>query len=114
MKFTPAASTRTRNWPGPGCVYHAADATDPAWALLGTVTPSALGAGEATFDLVLPTGPLQAIRANFRFAQPGPAACSGGDFGDRDDLVFADGSPADSTPPTVALDAPADGGTVAV
>lgn len=93
-------------------VYHAADARDPAWTWLGTATPPQVGAGEAVVKTVLPTGPLQAVRANFRFAQPGPSPCSGGDFGDRDDLVFAVGSPADAVPPTVSLDAPADGGVV--
>ncbi|WP_242393559.1 Ig-like domain-containing protein [Anaeromyxobacter oryzisoli] len=93
-------------------VWHAADARNPTWTLLRTITPAAAGAGEDVFDLTLPAGPLQVIRANFRFAQPGPSTCSGGEVGDRDDLVFAVDSPADTVAPVVALQAPLDGGTV--
>lgn len=93
-------------------LYHAADARNPTWAYVGTVTPVASGAGEARLDFTLPSGPLQALRANYRFAQPGPAECSGGDFGDRDDLVFAVDSPVDVVAPTVVLEAPAENGVV--
>jgi subtilisin family serine protease len=104
-------------------VYHAADADDPSWVHLRTLTPVAAGLNEQVVAFTLPTGPLQVIRANFRFAQPGPSTCSErvlapddpppeDDFGDRDDLVFAVDSPADTAAPTVTLDAPADGGVV--
>lgn len=96
-------------------IYHAADAHNPSWNHLTTLTPAGVGPNEDSFDFTLPTGPLQVIRANFRFAQqqPGQSSCSApSDYGDRDDLVFAVDSPADTTAPTVALEAPADGGTV--
>lgn len=94
-------------------LYHAADATAPAWQHIATVTPSAVGLNEEEVPFVLPTGPLQAIRANFRFAQPGPDACPATTtFGDRDDLVFTVDSPADSVDPSVSLDAPVEGGVV--
>ncbi|MCM2334430.1 MAG: Ig-like domain-containing protein, partial [Anaeromyxobacteraceae bacterium] len=93
-------------------VWHAADARNPTWTLLGTFTPAAAGAGELALPFTLPSGPLQVVRANFRFAQPGPATCSPGDVGDRDDLVFAVDSPVDTIRPTVALEAPLDGAVV--
>jgi hypothetical protein len=93
-------------------VYLAANALDPAWQLLGTHTPAVVGLNVTTFQATLSTGPLQAIRANLRFAQPGPAPCSAGDHGDRDDLVFAVGSPLDRSGPTVVLDAPQADGVV--
>jgi hypothetical protein len=93
-------------------VYHAADAHAPAWIHRDTFTPTQLGWNEQEVRFVLPTGPLQAIRANFRFAQPGPDTCSAGAFGDRDDLVFAAGSPLDAVPPAVAITSPSPGGVV--
>lgn len=94
-------------------LYHAADANAPAWQYIGTVTPAAVGLNENELPFVLPTGPLQAVRANFRFAQPGPDTCPPTSaFGDRDDLVFAVGSPSDNVNPVVTLDAPAAGGAV--
>jgi subtilisin family serine protease len=93
-------------------VYLAANALDPAWMFLGTLTPTVVGLNESQIATTLPTGPLQAIRANFRFAQPGPSTCSTGDYGDRDDLVFTVGSPSDTTAPIVSLDAPVAGGVL--
>lgn len=93
-------------------LYMAANALDPAWEYLTTLTPAAVGPNEGSFQATLPSGPLQAVRANFRFAQPGPSACSGGDFDDHDDLVFAVGSPSDTTAPLASLDAPVAGGVV--
>lgn len=104
-------------------VYHAANALDPSWVFTATLTPVATGENVQSVDLTLPSGPLQVIRANFRFAHDGPSTCServlqpnepmpADDFGDRDDLVFAVDSPADTTAPSVVLDTPANGGTV--
>jgi large repetitive protein len=93
-------------------VYHAADANNPAWELVGTLTPVASGLDEQSLVLVLPTGPRQAIRANMRFAQPGPSPCNGGAYGDRDDLVFAVGTPSDASAPSIALLGPVNGGIV--
>jgi subtilisin family serine protease len=93
-------------------VYHAADARAPAWILRDTLTPAQVGLNEQQVRFVLPTGPLQAVRANFRFAQPGPAPCSAGAYGDRDDLAFAAGSPVDVAPPSVAIASPSPGGVV--
>jgi hypothetical protein len=104
-------------------VYHAANALDPSWVFTATLTPVATGENVQSVDLTLPSGPLQVIRANFRFAHHGPSTCServlqpgeptpADDFGDRDDLVFAVDSPDDTTAPSVVLETPADGGTV--
>ncbi len=94
-------------------IYHAADAHNPSWVHLTTLTPPAVGENEDSFDFTLPTGTLQVIRANFRFAQPGPSTCSAPDnYGDADDLVFAVDAPADTTAPVVTLEAPAAGATV--
>ena len=93
-------------------VYLAANALDPSWVFLGTLTPTVVGLNEGLLVTALPTGPLQAVRANFRFAQPGPSTCSTGDYGDRDDLIFTVGSPSDTIAPVASLDAPVAGGVL--
>jgi hypothetical protein len=93
-------------------VYLSANALDPTWQFLGTDTPAAVGLNDAVFETTLPTGPLQAVRANLRFAQPGPATCNVSDYGDRDDLVFAVGSPSDTSAPVASLDRPVAGAVV--
>jgi hypothetical protein len=69
-------------------LYYAADARNPTWVLLTTMTPTASGANTLTATLTLPTGSLQAIRGQFRYgSNAGP--CTSGSYNDRDDLVFA-------------------------
>ncbi|HET8539377.1 MAG TPA: Ig-like domain-containing protein [Anaeromyxobacter sp.] len=93
-------------------LYWAADAAAPAWTYLGTLEPSTGGAQTLSAVYALPEGPLQAIRASYRYGGS-PDPCSTGSYDDHDDLVFAvaPGVP-DTTPPSVALTAPADGATV--
>jgi hypothetical protein len=75
-------------------LYSAANANSPTWVFLNTITPSAAGAQTLTTTFTLPSGSLQAIRANFRY-QGSASACSTGAYDDHDDLVFAVGG---STP----------------
>jgi subtilisin family serine protease len=94
-------------------LFYAADANAPAWAWFATAVPTASGFQTLSATYVLPSGPLQAVRAASRYAENGPAACAPGSFDDRDDVVFAVVTPGtDRAPPTVAITNPADGGTV--
>jgi Big-like domain-containing protein/immune inhibitor InhA-like protein len=93
-------------------LYYAADATSPAWTLVATLTPTAAGAQTLSASYTLPAGPLQAVRAQFRY-QGAAISCSTGAYDDHDDLVFAVTPPApDTTPPTTSITAPANGATV--
>jgi hypothetical protein len=69
-------------------LYYAADATNPTWQYLATLVPSRVGAQTLSMTYVLPPGPLQAIRGQFRFNGT-LAPCGSGPFDDRDDLVFS-------------------------
>ena len=69
-------------------LYSAADANNPTWVLITSITPSAVGAQTLSAQYVLPAGSLQAVRAQFRY-QSTNASCSAGNWNDRDDLVFA-------------------------
>ncbi|WP_239470312.1 Kelch repeat-containing protein [Archangium violaceum] len=69
-------------------LYFAADARNPAWTYLATLTPSRPGAQVLSATLVLPAGALQAVRGVFRYAGSAEP-CPGGVFDDVDDLVFA-------------------------
>ena len=76
-------------------LFYAADANNPSWVLITSLTPPAGGAQTLSAQYTLPTGTLQAVRAQFRY-QSTNAACSSGAYNDRDDLVFA----VDSAPPS--------------
>jgi hypothetical protein len=71
-------------------LYSAANANSPSWLFLSTITPSASGAQALSTSFTLPSGSLQAIRANFRY-QGSASACSTGAYDDHDDLIFAVG-----------------------
>ncbi len=93
-------------------LFYAADAHRPAWTRFATLLPAATGFQSGAAVFVLPSGPLQAVRAAMRYAES-PSACTPGDFDDHDDLVFAVVTPGvDSTSPIVAISSPANGGTV--
>jgi hypothetical protein len=77
-------------------LYYTADADNPAWIYIGSQTPSAGGIQTLTAQHTLPTGGLQAIRANFRY-NGNTSTCSPGNYDDRDDLVFAVQVPSDCT-----------------
>jgi extracellular elastinolytic metalloproteinase len=68
-------------------LYYAADAANPTWVFLTTLTPTASGAQTLSATYTLPTGALQAVRARFRY-QGSAAPCGSGGYDDHDDLVF--------------------------
>jgi len=69
-------------------LYYTANANSPSWVLIGTIVPSAGGAQALSATYTLPTGSLQAVRANFRY-QGSASSCSTGSYDDHDDLIFA-------------------------
>jgi aqualysin 1 len=69
-------------------LYYAADATNPNWTLLTTLTPPGGGVRVLTATYTLPQGGLQAVRGSFRYGGT-PGICTAGSYNDRDDLVFA-------------------------
>ncbi|QRN98807.1 M20/M25/M40 family metallo-hydrolase [Archangium violaceum] len=69
-------------------LYYTANANTPSWTLIGSYKPSGTGAQTISATYTLPTGTLQAIRANFRY-QGSASTCSTGAYDDRDDLIFA-------------------------
>ena len=69
-------------------LYYAANATSPAWTFIATLTPTAAGSQTLSATYTLPSGSLQAVRANFRY-QSSAGACVAGSYTDHDDLVFA-------------------------
>ncbi|MEQ9504056.1 MAG: S8 family serine peptidase [Deltaproteobacteria bacterium] len=92
-------------------VFVAADANNPSWSLVATVSPPAGGVQTMTTSFALPSGSLQAIRSQFRY-NSSSAPCSSGGYNDRDDVVIAVGG-SDTTAPTVTITAPANGSNVA-
>ena len=68
-------------------LYYAANANSPTWVFIGTIVPPAGGAQALSATYTLPTGSLQAVRANFRY-QGSASSCSTGAYDDHDDLVF--------------------------
>lgn len=69
-------------------LYYAANANSPSWIFIGTLKPSGGGARTLSATFTLPTGTLQAVRANFRY-QGSASACNSGSYNDHDDLIFA-------------------------
>jgi hypothetical protein len=69
-------------------LYYAANATSPSWTFIATLTPTVAGAQTLSATYTLPSGALQAVRAQFRY-QGTASACTSGAYNDRDDLVFA-------------------------
>jgi hypothetical protein len=69
-------------------LYFAANANSPVWTLIGTITPTAAGAQTISRTFTLPTGSLQAVRAQFRYLGSA-TSCTTGSFNDHDDLIFA-------------------------
>jgi hypothetical protein len=72
-------------------LYYAANANSPTWTLIGTITPTAAGAQTLTANYTLPTGTLQAVRAQFRY-QGSASSCTTGSYNDHDDIIFAVGA----------------------
>ncbi|MEM7354061.1 MAG: M36 family metallopeptidase [Acidobacteriota bacterium] len=69
-------------------LYFAADANNPSWTLITSLTPATAGAQTLSATYTLPAGALQAVRASFRY-QGSEAACASGNWTEADDLVFA-------------------------
>ncbi len=72
-------------------LYSAANANSPAWVLIATITPTAAGAQTLSANYTLPSGNLQAVRAQFRYLGSA-SSCSTGAYDDHDDLIFAVGA----------------------
>lgn len=69
-------------------LYYTADANSPSWVLIRTIVPTKAGEQTLSATFTLPTGSLQAVRAQFRY-QGRASACTRGAYDDHDDLVFA-------------------------
>ena len=74
-------------------LYSAADASNPNWTFLSSITASAAGAQPLSTTFTLPAGGLQAVRAHLRY-NGSAATCSTGSYDESDDLIFAVGSTA--------------------
>lgn len=101
-------------------LYSASDATAPVWTYLTTISvnpsfdPEQRGLHVFSAEFVLPSGGLQAVRADFWGNSVQASACGFGETADRDDLVFSVGQEVDVTPPTVSITSPADNGYAGV
>jgi hypothetical protein len=92
-------------------LYYAADAGNPTWVRIASLSPSGGGSQTLSTQYQLPAGSLQAVRAQFRYnanSQP----CAAGNYNDRDDLVFAVNGPL-TTSTTTTTAAPTTTTTVA-
>jgi leucyl aminopeptidase len=69
-------------------LYYAANANSPSWVKIATIVPSAGGAQTLSATFTLPTGSLQAVRANFRYLGSA-SSCTSGAYNDHDDLIYA-------------------------
>jgi hypothetical protein len=69
-------------------LYYTANANSPSWVLIGTIVPTVAGAQSISRTFTLPTGSLQAVRAQFRY-QGTASSCTAGSYNDHDDLTFA-------------------------
>jgi len=69
-------------------LYYTANANSPSWVLIGTIVPPVGGAQAISRTYTLPTGSLQAVRANFHYLGSA-SSCSTGAYDDHDDLIFA-------------------------
>src|ERR1700756_2562311 len=72
-------------------LYYTANANSPTWTLIGTITPAAAGAQTLSANYTLPSGSLQAVRAQFRYLGSA-SSCTSGAYNDHDDLIFAVGA----------------------
>jgi hypothetical protein len=73
--------------------YHAPDADNPQWTLIGSVDPVDRELQDFSVPFVLPAGGLQAVRVQYRSGRSWtvvPCTTNGAD--ERDDLIFAVGS----------------------
>ena len=69
-------------------LYYAANANSPSWVLIRTIVPTKAGAQTLSATFTLPTGTLEAVRAQFRYLGRA-SSCTAGSYNDHDDLIFA-------------------------
>jgi leucyl aminopeptidase len=69
-------------------LYYAANANSPSWTFIKTIVPTKAGAQTLSTTFTLPTGTLQAVRAQFRYLGSA-SSCTTGSYNDHDDLIFA-------------------------
>jgi hypothetical protein len=71
-------------------LYYTADANSnpPTWNYIDTVEPTTSGLETLSASYTLPSGSLQAVRANFRY-DGSVSSCSTDSYDDHDDLAFA-------------------------
>lgn len=69
-------------------LYYAANANSPSWVFIKTIVPTKAGAQTLSTTFTLPTGSLQAVRAQFRYLGRA-SSCTTGPYNDHDDLIFA-------------------------
>jgi subtilase family serine protease len=69
-------------------LYYTANANSPSWAFIKTIKPTKAGAQNLSATFTLPTGSLQAVRAQFRYLGKA-SSCTTGSYNDHDDLIFA-------------------------
>jgi len=69
-------------------LYYAANANSPSWTFIKTIVPTKAGAQTLSTTFTLPTGSLQAVRAQFRYLGRA-TSCTTGAYNDHDDLIFA-------------------------
>jgi len=69
-------------------LYYAANANSPSWTFIKTIVPTKAGAQTLSTTFTLPTGSLQAVRAQFRYLGS-RSSCTTGPYNDHDDLIFA-------------------------
>ena len=69
-------------------LYYAPNANSPTWTFIKTIVPPAGGKQALSATFTLPTGSLQAVRAQFRYLGSA-SSCTTGSYNDHDDLIFA-------------------------
>ena len=76
-------------------LYYTANAVNPSWIYLTTLTPSVGGPQKFSATYVLPAGQLHAVRARLRYqGTAGVCGVAGANqYDDQDDLVFAAATP---------------------
>ncbi|WP_158623629.1 Ig-like domain-containing protein [Corallococcus llansteffanensis] len=89
-------------------LYTAADASNPVWTYLTTLSPGGHRDQVLSTHFLLPPGGLQAIRGVYRTGGSAQA-CNPDSRSDHDDLVFAVGQESDPSAPTVAITSPTAG-----
>ncbi|HZW50612.1 MAG TPA: hypothetical protein VFF05_02015, partial [Rudaea sp.] len=67
--------------------YSAANASNPSWTFLSSISASAAGTQSLSTTFTLPAGGLQAVRAHLRY-NGSASSCSTGSYDESDDLIF--------------------------